>query len=285
MTSPTSPSTDGTSGSGGGAGDAGAASYRIDTSKPHPARMYDYFLGGKDNYEVDQEAAEQFMKVAPEVRDGVRANRYFMHRAVRHVVAEGGVRQILDVGTGLPTAPNVHQIARAVAPGTRVAYVDNDPIVSAHSRALMGQDDTSVVLADLRDPRGILDHPEVRRVIDFDQPVALLLVAIVHFLSEAQDPDGILATLRDALPTGSYLVLSHATGDLHEDHREDAAAVYRRATASMNLRPHARILDFFGDFTLVDPGLVTVPEWRPDEPAAPDTPPIGIYGGVARKNG
>ncbi|NJP71567.1 SAM-dependent methyltransferase, partial [Streptomyces sp. C1-2] len=253
--------------------------------KPHPARMYDYFLGGKDNYEVDQEAAEQFMKAAPEVRDGVRANRYFMHRAVRHVVAEGGVRQILDIGTGLPTEPNVHQIARAVAPETRVAYVDNDPIVSAHSRALMDQDDTSVVLADLRDPRGVLDHPEVRRVIDFDRPVAVLLVAIVHFLSEAQDPDGIVATLRDALPTGSYLVLSHATGDLHEDHREDAAAIYRRATASMNLRPHSRILDFFGDFTLVEPGLVTVPDWRPDKPAKDGAPPIGIYGGVARKNG
>jgi hypothetical protein len=285
MTSPTSPSTDGTPGSGGGTGDDGAPSYTIDTSKPHPARMYDYFLGGKDNYEVDQEAAEQFMKAAPEVRDGVRANRYFMHRAVRHVVAEGGVRQILDIGTGLPTEPNVHQIARAVAPETRVAYVDNDPIVSAHSRALMDQDDTSVVLADLRDPRGVLDHPEVRRVIDFDRPVAVLLVAIVHFLSEAQDPDGIVATLRDALPTGSYLVLSHATGDLHEDHREDAAAIYRRATASMNLRPHSRILDFFGDFTLVEPGLVTVPDWRPDKPAKDGAPPIGIYGGVARKDG
>ncbi|MFE0491769.1 SAM-dependent methyltransferase [Streptomyces griseoaurantiacus] len=284
MTSPTSPSTDGTPGSG-GIGADGAPSYTIDTSKPHPARMYDYFLGGKDNYEVDQEAAEQFMKAAPEVRDGVRANRYFMHRAVRHVVAEGGVRQILDIGTGLPTEPNVHQIARAVAPETRVAYVDNDPIVSAHSRALMDQDDTSVVLADLRDPRGVLDHPEVRRVIDFDRPVAVLLVAIVHFLSEAQDPDGIVATLRDALPTGSYLVLSHATGDLHEDHREDAAAIYRRATASMNLRPHSRILDFFGDFTLVEPGLVTVPDWRPDKPAKDGAPPIGIYGGVARKNG
>ncbi|MFE0362295.1 SAM-dependent methyltransferase [Streptomyces griseoaurantiacus] len=284
MTSPTSPSTDGTPGSGGTGAD-GAPSYTIDTSKPHPARMYDYFLGGKDNYEVDQEAAEQFMKAAPEVRDGVRANRYFMHRAVRHVVAEGGVRQILDIGTGLPTEPNVHQIARAVAPETRVAYVDNDPIVSAHSRALMDQDDTSVVLADLRDPRGVLGHPEVRRVIDFDRPVAVLLVAIVHFLSEAQDPDGIVATLRDALPTGSYLVLSHATGDLHEDHREDAAAIYRRATASMNLRPHSRILDFFGDFTLVEPGLVTVPDWRPDKPAKDGAPPIGIYGGVARKNG
>ncbi|MHA5047819.1 SAM-dependent methyltransferase [Streptomyces sp. SD15] len=264
---------------------SGAHSIKIDTTKPHPARMYDYFLGGKDNYEVDQQAAEQFMKVAPEVRAGVRANRRFMERAVRHVVEEGGIRQILDVGTGLPTAPNVHQIAQAIAPETRVAYVDNDPIVSAHSMALLEDTDTTVVLADLRDPRAVLDHPEVRKVIDFDQPVALLLAAIVHFITDAEDPDGVLATLRDALPTGSYLILSHATGDIHEDRREDAAAVYNSATATLNLRPHARVLDFFGDFTLVEPGLVKVPDWRPDEPAKRDAPPIGIYGGVARKNG
>jgi len=280
----TSPRFDGSDGS-------DAQPWAIDTSKPHPARMYDYFLGGKDNYEVDREAAEQFIKVAPEVRDGVRANRRFMHRAVRHVVAEGGIRQILDVGTGLPTEPNVHQIAHAVAPGTRVVYVDNDPIVSAHAAALMDSADgtdsahTSVVLADLRDPRALLDHPEVRKAIDFDRPVALLLVAVVHFLSDAEDPDAIVAALRDALPTGSYLVLSHATGDIHEDRREDAASVYNKATATLNLRPHDRVLDFFGDFTLVAPGLVQVPDWRPDEPPQRDAPPIGIYGGVARKNG
>ncbi|MFJ9714665.1 SAM-dependent methyltransferase [Streptomyces sp. NPDC101213] len=262
----------------------GAPTPVIDTSKPHPARMYDYFLGGKDNYEVDQEAAEEFIKVAPEVREAVRANRRFLRRAVEHVVAEGGIRQILDVGTGLPTEPNVHQIARAVAPDTRVAYVDNDPIVSTHSMALLDEPDTSVVLADLRDPRAILDHPEVRELIDLDRPVALLLVAVVHFVAEAEDPDGVLATLRDALPVGSYLVLSHATGDVHEDRREEAAAVYGRATASMNLRTHARILDFFGDFTLLDPGLVRVTDWRPAEPPRPGAPLIGMYGGVARKD-
>ncbi|WP_406332062.1 SAM-dependent methyltransferase [Streptomyces sp. NBC_00203] len=277
----TSPRSDDTGGS-------AAHPLAIDTSKPHPARMYDYFLGGKDHYEVDRQAAEQFIKVAPEVRDGVRANRRFMHRAVRHVVAEGGIRQILDVGTGLPTEPNVHQIAHAIAPGTRVVYVDNDPIVSAHATALMNGTDstlTSVVLADLRDPRALLDHPEVRKAIDFGRPVALLLVAVVHFLSDAEDPDGIVATLRDALPTGSYLVLSHATGDIHEDRREDAASVYNKATATLNLRTHDRVQDFFGDFTLVAPGLVQVPDWRPDEPPERDAPPIGIYGGVARKNG
>ncbi|MEV8567614.1 SAM-dependent methyltransferase [Streptomyces sp. NPDC051322] len=264
---------------------SGAHPFAIDTSKPHPARMYDYFLGGKDNYPVDQEAAEQFMKVAPEVRAGVRANRHFMHRAVRHVVAEGGIRQILDVGTGLPTEPNVHQIAHAIAPETRIAYVDNDPIVSAHSMALLDGTGTSVVLADLSDPRAVLDHPDVRRVIDFDQPVALLLVAVMHFIPDDRDPDGIVAALRDALPTGSYLVLSHATGDIHEDHREDAAAVYNSATATLNLRPHARVRDFFGDFSLIEPGLVQVPDWHPDEPTQRDAAPIGIYGGVARKDG
>ncbi|MFJ3310012.1 SAM-dependent methyltransferase [Streptomyces sp. NPDC086549] len=265
-------------------GGSGAQHFEIDTSKPHPARMYDYFLGGKDNYEVDREAAERMIEAAPEVRSGVRANRRFMHRAVRHVVAEGGIRQILDVGTGLPTEPNVHQIAHAIAPETRVVYVDNDPIVSAHSTALMAGTDTSVVLADLRDPRAVLDHPQVRKVIDFDRPVALLLVAVMHFISDAEDPEGTVAILRDALPTGSWLVLSHATGDVHDDRREEAAAVYNSATAALNLRSHARVLDFFGDFTLVDPGLVKVTDWRPDQPPKRDAPPIGIYGGVARKN-
>jgi hypothetical protein len=258
----------------------------IDTSRPHPARMYDYFLGGTDNFEVDRAAAEEFVKAAPEVREGVRANRRFLHRAVRHVVGEGGIRQILDVGTGLPTEPNVHRTARALAPDTRIAYVDNDPLVSAHSAALLDGTDTatSVVLADLRDPRAVLDHPGVREVIDLDEPVALLLVAVVHFLAESDDPYGVVRTLRDALPAGSYLVLSHATGDVHADRRADAAAVYQLATASMNLRSHAEVARFFGDFTLLEPGLVPVPQWRPDEPPAPDAPPIGIYGGVARKD-
>ncbi|MER5434921.1 SAM-dependent methyltransferase [Streptomyces sp. NPDC002588] len=259
---------------------------KIDTSKPHPARMYDYFLGGKDNYEVDQEAAENFIKVAPEVRAAVRANRRFLQRAVRYVVEEAGIRQILDIGTGLPTEPNVHQIARAVAPETRIAYVDNDPIVSAHSQSLLDDDDahTSVVLADLRDPRAILDHPEVRRVIDFDQPVALMLVAILHFVTEEEDPDAIVATLLDGLPTGSYLILSHATVDIFDDGRADAVKIYNSATASMNPRGQARVLEFFRGLTLVDPGLVLIPEWRPDEPVDPAGPPVGFYGGVARKD-
>ncbi|MFM9616021.1 hypothetical protein DF268_29970 [Streptomyces sp. V2] len=261
---------------------------KIDTSRPHPARMYDYFLGGKDNYPVDQEAAERFIAAAPEVRVAVRANRAFLRRAVRHVVGEGGIRQILDIGTGLPTEPNVHQIAREIAPETRVAYVDNDPIVGTHSMALLDDDEgISVVLADLRDPRAILDHPDVRKVIDLNEPVALLLVAVLHFIKDDEDPSALMSAFLDALPAGSYLVLTHATVDFHEDRRADAVAIYKNASATMNPRPHARVLEFFDGFTLLEPGLVTVPTWRPDatdETPDPNLPPIGFYGGVGRKD-
>ncbi|MFK0172132.1 SAM-dependent methyltransferase [Streptomyces sp. NPDC090306] len=253
----------------------------IDTSKPHPARIYDYLLGGKDNYEVDRDAADQLADVAPEVRIGVRANRAFMQRAVKYVVGEG-VRQILDVGTGLPTSPNVHEIAQEVAPDVRIAYVDNDPIVNTHANALLSLNgSTSVVLADLRDPRAILEHPGVRQVIDFDRPVALLLVAVVHFLTEADEPERIVATLRDALPAGSFLVLSHATDDFAD--RSEAQAVYTKATATLNLRSRDRIERFFEGFDLVEPGLAQVPYWRPEGTPPEESESIGFYGGVARK--
>ncbi|MFD3523955.1 SAM-dependent methyltransferase [Streptomyces sp. NPDC058653] len=259
----------------------GFAAWSIDTSRPHPARIYDYLLGGKDNYEVDQEAGDQLAVAAPEVRIGVRANRAFLQRAVRHVVGSG-VRQILDVGTGLPTSPNVHETAQEVAPDVRIAYVDNDPIVNAHANALLDRSGgTSIVLADLRDPGAILDHPEVRRVIDFDEPVALLLVAILHFLTDDEQPEQVVATLRDALPAGSFLVLSHATGDFAD--RSDAQAVYNNATASLNLRPRARVERFFDGFELIGPGLAQVPFWRPDAPPPPGSETIGFFGGVARK--
>ncbi|KAA0932310.1 MULTISPECIES: SAM-dependent methyltransferase [Streptomyces] len=258
---------------------------QIDTSRPHPARIYDYLLGGKDNYEVDQQAGDALAKVAPEVRVGVRANRAFMRRAVRYVVGSG-VRQILDIGTGLPTSPNVHETAREVAPDVRVAYVDNDPIVRSHADALLsdsgaGACENSIVLADLRDPRDVVDHPDVRRVIDFDEPVALLLVAVVHFLTDAEKPEQVVATLRDALPAGSFLVLSHATDDFAD--RDDARAVYNKATARLTLRPRAGIERFFDGFDLVEPGLVQVPFWRPDGPPPARSGEIGFYGGVARK--
>ncbi|MFC8347076.1 SAM-dependent methyltransferase [Streptomyces sp. NPDC057280] len=253
----------------------------IDTSRPHPARIYDYLLGGKDHYEVDQEAGDRLVSVAPEARIGVRANRAFLQRAVQYVVGSG-VRQILDVGTGLPTSPNVHEIANAAAPDVRVAYVDNDPIVKRHGDALLSRSgSTSIVLADLRDPRSIVDHPDVRRVIDFDEPVALLLVAILHFVTAAEKPAEIVAALRDALPAGSFLVLSHATGDFAE--RSDAQAVYKNATATMNLRTRAEVERLFDGFELVEPGLTQVPFWRPDTPPPAGAEQIGFYGGVGRK--
>ncbi|MEU6066804.1 MULTISPECIES: SAM-dependent methyltransferase [Streptomyces] len=253
----------------------------IDTSRPHPARIYDYLLGGKDNYEVDREAGDELAAAAPEVRIGVRANRAFMQRAVRYVVGSG-VRRLLDVGTGLPTSPNVHEIAQEVAPDVRVAYVDNDPIVSAHGNALLSRSGTtSIVLGDLRDPRAIVEHPDVRQVIDFDEPVALLLVAVLHFLTDAEQPAEVVATLRDALPAGSFLVLSHATGDFAD--RTGAQAVYNRATATLNLRSRAEVERFFDGFDLVEPGLAQVPFWRPDAPPPARSAEIGFYGGVARK--
>ncbi|MFI1368641.1 SAM-dependent methyltransferase [Streptomyces griseochromogenes] len=253
----------------------------IDTSRPHPARIYDYLLGGKDNYEVDQLAGDELAAAAPEVRIGVRANRAFLQRAVRHVVA-GGVRQILDIGTGLPTSPNVHEIAHETAPDVRVAYVDNDPIVAAHANALLSSSGaTSVVLGDLRDPRAVVDHPDVRRTIDFDEPVALLLVAVLHFLTDAEQPAQAVAALRDALPAGSFLVLSHATGDFAD--RSAAQAVYNKATATLNLRSRAEVERFFDGFELIEPGLAQVPFWRPDTTPPPRSHEIGFYGGVARK--
>ncbi|BCL30511.1 SAM-dependent methyltransferase [Streptomyces aurantiacus] len=262
-------------------GKDGFRAEEIDTSRPHPARIYDYLLGGKDNYEADQQAADKLAAVAPEVWIGVRANRAFLRRAVRYIVGSG-VRQILDIGTGLPTSPNVHEIAQEVAQDVRVAYVDNDPIVKAHADALLSQfGATSIVLADLRDPQAIVDHPDVRRVIDFDEPVAVLLVAIFHFITEAENPGQIISTLRDALPKGSYLVLSHATGDFAD--RSDAQAVYNNATATMNLRSRAEVERLFDGFELIEPGLTQVPFWRPDAPPPDRSGEIGFYGGVARK--
>ncbi len=255
----------------------------MDTSKPHPARIYDYLLGGKDNYPVDQEAGDALAAAAPEVRIGLRANRAFMRRAVRHVVGSG-VRQILDIGTGLPTSPNVHEVAHEVAPDVRVAYVDNDPIVSAHASALLrGTGSNSVVLADVRDPASVVDHPDVRKVIDFDRPVALLLVAVVHFLTDEDGPERIVATLVDALPPGSFLVLSHATADFAD--RTAAQAVYRKATATLNLRTRPQVERLFTGLDLVEPGLAQVPFWRPDGPVPQGSEEIGFYGGVARKSG
>lgn len=268
--------------------ESGFSSKEIDTSRPHPARMYDYYLGGKDNYLVDRLAAQEVLRAAPEGRDIARANRAFLQRAVRYLVQDAGIRQIIDIGTGIPGAGNVHDVAQQIAPATRVVYVDNDPIVHVHANALLtGGGSTRVVLADLRNPNRILDHPRTHELIDFTQPVALLLIAILHFISGADDPAGITATLRGALPPGSYLGLSHATSDFRTGTAEKAAAVYERATSTATLRSRDEILAFFGDWDLEEPGLVQVPLWRPDgpPPSPKDLRRMWIYGGVARHPG
>lgn len=264
----------------------GFAPSEIDTSKPHPARMYDYYLGGKDNYVVDREAAAAVLRAIPEVRDIARENRAFLQRVVRYLVSEAGIRQIIDIGTGIPTAGNVHEVAQQIMPGVRVAYVDNDPIVHVHANALLtGEGNTSIVLADLRNPPAILADPKLQELISFDEPIALLLVAILHFVPDEQEPGRIIAAFRDALPPGSYLALSHGTADFHDDALVgEATAVYQAATAPLVLRSHAQISGFFEGFDLVEPGVVQVPLWRPDSkpPRARDLAKIGIYGGAGR---
>jgi hypothetical protein len=265
----------------------GFALSEIDTTRPHPARMYDAYLGGKDNYPVDREAVRQVLKAAPEVRGIAVANRAFLRRAVRFLVAEAGIRQIIDIGTGIPTAGNVHEVANEVAPGTRVVYVDNDPIVHVHANALLtGNGSTGIVLADLREPEAILAHPVTRALIDFTQPIGLLLVAILHFMPDEDNPRRIVNVLRDALPPGSYLALSHITGDFRTEAAQQVAGVYNQATSTATLRSHAQVAAFFDGWDLAEPGLVQVPLWRPDDkPLRPkDLARIWLYGGVGRKN-
>jgi hypothetical protein len=264
----------------------GFAASEIDTSTPHPARMYDALLGGKDNYAADREAVRHVLKAAPEARDSARANRAFLQRAVRFLVGEAGIRQIIDIGTGIPSAGNVYQVAGQIAPQTRVVYADNDPIVHVHANALLtGGGTTGIVLADLREPEAILGHPKTRALIDFRQPVGLLLVAILHFITEAENPAQILGTLRDALPDGSYLVLSHATADLRPEAAQSAANVYDSATSTVTLRSKPEIAAFFDGWDMVEPGLVQVPLWRPDgkPPRPKELEKAWVYGGVGRR--
>jgi S-adenosyl methyltransferase len=260
---------------------------QVDTRQAHPARMYDYYLGGRDNYEVDREAAERIISVLPQIVQGARANRAFMKRAVRTLVAEHGIRQIIDVGTGIPTSPNTHEIAQAIAPQTRVVYVDNDPIVRAHAEALLTEvGHTAFVLGDVREPESFLQQPQVTSLIDFSQPVALLLVALMHFVPDRDDPAGIVARLRDALPDGSYLVLTHATIDRATSDVmapiDELLDAYERSSSGLTMRRRAQVLAFFDGFELLEPGLSTVGEWRLDQ-EDPEPEWLGIYCGVARK--
>ena len=266
---------------------------KIDTSVPNPARIYDYLLGGKDNYPADREVAEQLIAVAPVALEVVRDNRAFLRRAVSFLTGEAGIRQFIDLGSGLPTHGNVHEIARSIAPDARVVYVDNDAMVVTHSRALLAGEHTIAVQADLREPEAIVGHPEVRKLIDFDRPVALLLLAILHFVPDDQDPHGIVARFRDALPPGSYLAISHGTTDIPERHDMSPAQMaemgarverlYQLPNASIVSRTRAQVERFFDGFDLVEPGLVEIQRWRPDSQSS--LLPGGFYGGVGRRRG
>jgi SAM-dependent methyltransferase len=258
---------------------------RVDTRVAHPARMYDYYLGRKDNYQVDREAAEQVLAVLPEGRDMALANRAFLGRAVRFLAARG-IRQFLDIGTGIPGPGNTGEVARAVAPDARVIYVDNDPIVLSHTQSLLAHHDpghTAVIEADLRDADSILTHPDVLRVLDFTQPVAVLLVAVLHFLRPVDEPVEVVARLRQVLPSGGCLVVSHGTGDFEPERAFSAVKGYSHATAPFVLRSHQQIGEFFDGLDLVEPGLVQLPWWRPDGAVPEESEKIWIYGGIGVK--
>jgi hypothetical protein len=257
----------------------------IDTTTANPARIYDALLGGKDHYPVDRAAADAILKAAPQARQGARENRAFLQRTVRFLAAEAGIRQFLDIGTGLPTQGNVHQVAHLVAADARVVYVDHDPVVHVHANALLANNSptTVAVLADLREPEAILDNAQVRRLLDFTRPVGVLLVAVLHFIRDEEDPAGIVARLREAMAPGSFLVVSHATGDFHPQAGAKVTEVYRQASAPLVLRSRQSIERFFDGFDLVEPGLVQPAAWRPDPgPVSPSAG--GFYSGVGQRS-
>jgi hypothetical protein len=239
----------------------------VDTQRANTARVYDYWLGGTHNFLADQDVARAIATIEPNMREEVRANRAFLGRAVRFM-AGSGIRQFLDIGSGIPTEGNVHEIAQRAAPGSRVVYVDVDPVAVAHSRVILtGNEHAAIVEADLREPDKILVHPGVQSLIDFSRPVGLLVSAVLHFLSDEDDPWQIMATLRAAMAPGSYLLVCHVTDADNPAVANAATKVYNRSVPSgIHFRSRAEIGQFFDGFELLEPGLVYMPQWRPDSP-------------------
>jgi S-adenosyl methyltransferase len=257
--------------------------FALNPAVPNVARMYDYMLGGKDNYAADRDAVDEMLSRSPDARTLATDNRGFLRRAVRFLAGEAGITQFVDIGAGLPTTENTHEAAHSVAPGARVLYVDNDPVVITHASAILAKSSkgVSVLNADLRQPWRILTHLRNSDLFEPGQPTAVLLVAILHFIHDVDDPYGIIAGLMDAMPPGSYLVISHATADCaREDEIRRVQQVYGRSSAPLALRSREKIAKFFDGLDLVEPGIVSVSQWRQSWPSRKRT--LG-YGGVARK--
>ncbi len=254
---------------------------RFDTRVAHIARVYNYWLGGKDHFAADRELAERFIAADPAVIAGVRANRAFLGRAVHFLVADAGIRQFLDIGTGIPTANNTHEVAQRTAPTSRVVYVDNDPIVLAHARALLTSDPagvTAYVDADLRDTGKIL--AEAAQTLDLAQPVAIMLVGVLHCIADRDDPRGIVARLMNAVPAGSYLVLSHPAADIQAEAMAAGSALLNQALPGpITFRKHREVARLFDGLELVEPGLVSTSQWR----SGADVKALNAWAGVARK--
>jgi S-adenosyl methyltransferase len=253
----------------------------IDIERPSAARMYDYFLGGSHNFAADRELAEEYMRVLPDMPQIARAQRHVLHRAVRHLAAEG-VDQFLDLGSGIPTAGNVHEVAGMANPEARVVYVDSDPVAFAHSSSLLANvPNATIIQADLRWPSAVLGHPELDGLIDLSRPVAVLMIAVLHFVADEDDPNAIVAAYRDATVPGSYLAITHATSDYQPQLARRAEAVYTRASHQIHYRSKHQILDMLAGYQLLEPGLVDMIKWRPEPAVTPD--PLG--GDVTRYSG
>jgi len=243
----------------------GGARRAIDTSVAHSARVHDYWLGGKDNFAADRAAGDAVFQAYPGIVASVRANRAFLARVVRFLAAEAGIRQFLDIGTGIPAANNTHEVAQSVAPGCRVVYVDYDPVVLMHAQALLtssAQGALDYIDADLRDPQKIL--AQAAQTLDLSRPVAVMLIAIMHLIGDQDDPDGIIRQLMAAVPAGSYLALSQVASDIEAEQMAEAAKRYNRlARETQSHRTHAEVMRFFDGLELLEPGLVPVQRWRP----------------------
>ncbi|MQA96347.1 MAG: SAM-dependent methyltransferase [Streptosporangiales bacterium] len=265
----------------------GPAHAGFDIEQPNPARMSDYYLGGKDNFAADRAAADAVIRAAPEVRTLAVASRAFLGRAVRFLVDQG-IRQFIDIGAGLPTQENVHQVAQRAAPGSRVVYVDHDPIVLLHARALLEENaDTAVVEGDVRRPLDILADPRLRKLIDLDRPVAVLMFSVLHYLAHGEKPGEIVATVRDAVVPGSYIGVSHLVTPPGGKAIEDVLGIYKsalNANASAGFRrTQEDVLGFFEGLELVEPGFVDLTKWRPEGTPEASSAQLFMYGGIARR--